>query len=269
MPTRISKTFTRLKREGRKALIPFITAGDPNLSVTEKLIYVLEEAGADIVELGVPFSDPMADGPVIQAASERALKKSVTLTQILALVKKVRKKSEIPILLMGYYNPVFVMGHEKFSRLAGEAGVDATLVVDLPPDESKDLKKALRKNKIDLVHLLAPTSDDERIKKASKSGSGFLYYVSLTGVTGARLTITNEIKGQIQRIRSYSSLPIAVGFGIAKPDQARIISRVADGVVVGSALVKIIAREGRGKTVTRKVDRFIHLLRKALDSSAS
>lgn len=263
--SQITQTFKRLKKEGKKALIPFITAGDPNLSVTEKLIYTLEGAGADIIELGVPFSDPMADGPVIQAASERALKKKVTLKQILSLVSKVRKKSKVPILLMGYYNPVFVMGPEVFAQAAGRAGVDAVLIVDLPPEEAGDLKRFLKKNKIDLVHLLAPTSDQDRIKKAARSGSGFLYYVSLTGVTGAKLTITREIKNQIQKIRKQSRLPIAVGFGISRPDQARKVASHADGVVVGSALVKIVEREGRKKNLHKKVDLFINSLRKAID----
>lgn len=245
-------------------MIPFLTAGDPNLSATERLVTTLEQAGADIIELGVPFSDPMADGPVIQKASERALKKGTTLSRILSLVKKIRKKTQIPILLMGYYNPVFIMGHENFARRASEAGVDAVLLVDLPPEEAGDLRKSLRKNKIDLIHLLAPTSDEERIVKAAKSGSGFIYYVSLTGVTGAKLNITAEISDQLKKIRKHTKLPLAVGFGISTPGEARQVASVADGVVVGSALIKIIASTGSKPSLFPKVFRFVSSLKKVL-----
>lgn len=262
--SRIAAKFRKLKKEGRKALIPFITAGDPTLAVTEKLIFTLEEAGADIIELGVPFSDPMADGPVIQAASERALKHKITLEDIFKLVTRVRKKSEVPLLLMGYYNPLFVMGHDVFAKKASAAGVDAVLIVDLPPEEARPLRQDLRKNKINLVHLLAPTSDESRIQKAAKSGSGFLYYVSLTGVTGATLTISTEIKDQIDRIRKNSSLPIAVGFGVSNSQHVQKLAPYADGVVVGSALVKIIASLGKSPSVYKNVGRFIQSLRKAI-----
>ena len=268
--SRIKGTFRNLQRAGKKALIPFITAGDPSLSVTEKLVDTLEKAGADIIELGVPFSDPMADGPVIQKASERALKKGTTLAQILSCVEKIRKKSQIPILLMGYYNPVFVMGHENFANRAVQAGVDAVLIVDLPPEEAGDLRKCLRKRKIDLIHLLAPTSDEERIVKAAKSGSGFIYYVSLTGITGAKLNITTsgapvaEISNQLRSIRKHTQLPLAVGFGISTPAQARQVALAADGVVVGSALVKIIASSGTGSSLFLKVTRFLSSLRNVL-----
>ncbi len=261
----ITKKFKELKRRGKKALIPFITAGDPSLTVTEKLVYTLEESGADLIELGIPFSDPMADGPVIQAASERALKNKVTLWDVLSLVSRIRKKSQVPLLLMGYYNPIFVMGLERFAVKAGQAGVDAVLIVDLPPEEAGDLRKELKKNKIDLVHLLAPTSDEERIKKAVRSASGFIYYVSLTGITGARLTVSDEIRQQIEKIRQSTALPVAVGFGISKPEQARHIADGADGVVVGSALVRIIASEGKKASLFPKAGRFISSLRKAID----
>lgn len=262
--TRISKKFKELRKKGIKALIPFITAGDPSLTVTEKLVTTLEEAGADIIELGVPFSDPMADGPVIQAASERALKNKVTVSDVLSLVARIRKKSQIPLLLMGYYNPIFVMGHERFSQKAKEVGVDAVLIVDLPPEEAGDLRKVLKKNNIDLVHLLAPTSNEERIKRAVRSASGFIYYVSLTGITGARLTVSGEIRQQIEKIRNFTQLPIAVGFGISKPEQACQLGPVADGIVVGSALVKIIARKGRQKSLFANTSRFVSSLKRAI-----
>lgn len=262
---RISNTFARLKKEGRKALIPFITAGDPSLAETEKLIFSMEEAGADIIELGVPFSEPMADGPVIQAASERALKKGATLSGILGLVEKVRKKSQIPILLMGYYNPIFIMGHDVFAKKAAKAGVDAVLIVDLPPEEAAPLRSELKKNKIDLVCLLAPTSDDGRIQKAARLATGFIYYVSLTGVTGAQLTMTAEIGDQIRKIRAKTKTPIAVGFGISRPDQAKHLSKQADGIVIGSALVQLIAKQTQ-KTRQTAVLRFLRAMRQALDS---
>lgn len=262
--SRITRTFDRLKKERKKALIPFITAGDPSLAVTEKLIYTLEKAGADIIELGIPFSDPMADGPVIQASSERALKKKVTLDKILSLVKKVRKKSEIPILLMGYYNPVFSMGHDKFASRARSSGVDAVLVVDLPPEEAKPLKKSLRKNRIDLVFLLAPTSDAKRIKTVISRASGFIYYVSLTGVTGAKLKIDSDLAKMLKKIRQDSSLPVAVGFGISSPHQAGKISKLADGVVVGSSLVKLIAKKVSKKFPYQSIHRYISSLKSAI-----
>ena len=253
--SRISKKFKQLKKERRKALIPFITAGDPSLARTEKLILTLEEAGADIIELGVPFSDPMADGPVIQASSERALKKGANLNKILKLVSRVRKKTQIPIVLMGYYNPVFVMGISTFAKKAAEAGVDGVLTVDLPPEEAYPLAHELKKNRIDPIFLLAPTSTLDRIRKAAHLGSGFLYYVSMTGITGAKLSVTDEIQKQVRRIRSLSSLPVAVGFGISHPHQAAAIKKMADGVVIGSALIRILSRNS--PSLTRQVYRFI------------
>ncbi|MDO8520128.1 MAG: tryptophan synthase subunit alpha [Deltaproteobacteria bacterium] len=235
--SRISKKFRELKNQKRKALIPFITAGDPSLAATEKLIFRLEAAGADLIELGVPFSDPMADGPVIQASSERALRKKIDLQKIFKLVARVRKKTQIPILLMGYYNPIFAMGPEKFAKKAAVAGVDGVLTVDLPPEEAAPLARCLKKNRIDPIFLLAPTSDGERIQKAARIGSGFLYYVSLTGITGARLTINRELADQVKKIRSMSRLPVVVGFGISNPKEARLLSRLSDGIVIGSLLV--------------------------------
>ncbi|HBF13935.1 MAG TPA: tryptophan synthase subunit alpha [Deltaproteobacteria bacterium] len=260
--SRISKTFRQLKKEGRKALIPFITAGDPSLKETEKLIFTLEKAGVDIIELGVPFSDPMADGAVIQAASERALKKKVTLSDILNLVARVRKKTQIPILLMGYYNPIFVMGEETFAQKAAQSGVDALLIVDCPPEESHSLRKALRIHSIDLVYLLAPTSDEKRIKLATQNASGFIYYVSLTGVTGAKLQVTDEIKAQVDKIRAVKKIPVCVGFGISTPNQAAQIAPLADGVVIGSVLVNLIFHKTHGsQTNHTKVHQFISKFR--------
>lgn len=262
---RITKKFADLAREQKKALIPFITAGDPDLETTESLILELEKSGADIIELGVPFSDPSADGPVIQAASERALANKVNMDDVLKLVSRIRKKTQIPLLLMGYYNPMLQMGLQVLASKAAKAGVDAFLVVDLPPEESAELGAALKKENIALVHLLAPTSDEERIIKAAKSATGFIYYVSLTGVTGAKLNFNSAIGDQIQRIRTHTSLPIAVGFGISKPDDVRKVAPFADGVVVGSALVKLIAENSKNKNQLQKtVSKFISSLQKGL-----
>ncbi|MBI1908927.1 MAG: tryptophan synthase subunit alpha [Deltaproteobacteria bacterium] len=226
----------------KKALIPFFTAGDPSLTITEKLVLMAEEAGATIVELGVPFSDPMADGPVIQAASERALKKGVTLEKVLALVRSIRKKSSVPLLLMGYYNPLYHFGLRRFAKEARRSGVDAILVVDLPPEESFELDRELKKVGIVLVYLLAPTSSTERIKIVCRKARGFIYFVSVTGITGASLKGEGAIRRQIQKIKRQSHLPVVIGFGITRPEQAKKMARLADGVVVGSALVNLVHR---------------------------
>lgn len=261
--SRIAQTFRQLKKNGRKALIPFIVAGDPSLKETERLIYTLAEAGADLLELGVPFSDPMADGPVIQAASERALKNGVTLAAIFKLVGRVRRKTNIPLILMGYYNPIFVMGLEAFARKARDSGVDGVLVVDLPPEEARPLALVLKKYKLDLIFLLAPTSTEVRIRQAVRQGSGFLYYVALTGVTGAKLAINAELHDQVQRIRKLSTRPIVVGFGISKPAQIKQIGADCDGVVVGSALVKLI-HASRGKSLQNALSKYFLALKKQL-----
>lgn len=253
----ITQTFRRLKKQNQKALIPFITAGDPSLATTYRLILALEKAGADLIELGVPFSDPMADGPVIQKASERSLKKGTTLRRVLDLVKKIRKKTQIPLVLMGYYNPIFVMGHDVFAEQAKSAGVDGVLVVDLPPEESKSLRMVLARHGIDFIPLLAPTSDERRIQKAVQGCRGFIYYVSLTGVTGAKLQISNEIFQKIGCIRQNTSKPIAIGFGISKPADAERLAPLADGFVVGSALVSLIEKHATSSHLEEQVTRFM------------
>lgn len=253
-----------MKRGGRKALIPFITAGDPGLSATGRLIGVLEDAGADIVELGIPFSDPMADGPVIQRASERALARGATLGKILRLVASVRRKGmQSPILLMGYYNPILSYGLGRYARDAARAGVDATLVVDLPPEESGEFDQELRKVGIDLIYLLAPTSGADRIRLVTRRARGFIYFVSITGITGAGLRSEGEIRKRVAEIRRRTRLPIAVGFGISKPAEAARIARFADGVVVGSALVGLISHSAPHQ-LTRRVGRFVEKMKSAL-----
>lgn len=260
MISRITKRLTTTIKQGEKAFVPFVMAGDPSLAITEKLIYTLEKAGATLIELGVPFSDPMADGPVIQQAGERALKKNTTLKAILDLVKRVRHKTQIPILLMGYYNPILQYGLKKFALDAARSGVDAALVVDLPVEESHELRKELKKNGLNLIFLLAPTSTEKRAKLAGRFGSGFVYYVSLTGVTGAKNLDSGDVGLQIKKIRQYVKEPILVGFGISKPEHVRKLSPLADGVVVGSALVDLIHKHAKSKNLQWHVERYVKSL---------
>ena len=242
---RIADKFRELRRRHRKALIPFIVAGDPTLSATERLIPALGRAGADLIELGVPFSDPMADGPVIQRADERALKRGTTLKKILRLVASIRNiGSQTPIVLMGYYNPILSFGVKRFAREAAAAGVDGVLIVDLPPEESGKLDGELKRKGIDRIYLLAPTSDRSRIQKVARRGSGYLYFVSMTGITGARLHRLGEVRSAVQRIKRQTRLPVVVGFGIQNRQQVLDIKKFSDGVVIGSALVKRIEARG-------------------------
>ena len=262
--SRISQTFEQLRRANKKALIPFITAGYPNLSATRKLILACETGGADLVELGVPFSDPMADGPMIQYASEKSLARGTSLGDILRLVATVRKKTAIPIILMGYYNPFFKFGLERFTREAQNAGVDGVLIVDLPPEEAADMKRFTDRAGLDLIFLLAPTSGPERIDTIVKHATGFIYYVSVTGVTGVRSTLDRTIKKQIETIRKKSALPIGVGFGISTPEQARTVARWSDAVVVGSAIIQIISQSGSAQETLQRTGHFIRALKKVL-----
>jgi tryptophan synthase alpha chain len=236
----IESKFKELRNKGEKALIVYITAGDPSLDTTEELIIALAEAGADILEVGVPFSDPTADGPVIQAAAQRALKNGTTLKKVLDMVKKARRRTDIPIVLFGYYNPIFNYGGKRFADDANKAGVDGVLVVDLPPEEALELRRYTDPAGIDFISLIAPTTDDYRIRKIASDARGFLYYISVTGVTGTKMPEPADIKRDVGRIRRFSSLPVAVGFGISTPRQAGEIAPLADGVVVGSAFVKLI-----------------------------
>ncbi|HSA58717.1 MAG TPA: tryptophan synthase subunit alpha [bacterium] len=260
--SRIGIAFRRLKKNGEKALIPFLTAGDPNPAATKRLIFALERAGADVIELGVPFSDPMADGPVIQKASERALAKGMTLRKVLELVARIRKVSQVPLLLMGYFNPILSYGLDRFARDAARAGVDGAIVVDLPPEESKDLDRALKKSGIDLIYLLTPTSDAERIRIVCRRARGFLYFVSMTGVTGAALKSVAEIRAKVSEIRRRTKLPVAIGFGISSPKQARAMAKIGDGAVVGSALVALVHKNA--KNPSAKAEAFIKTMRGAL-----
>ncbi len=261
---RIERVFSGLKERNEKALITFITAGDPTIAATEDLILAMEKAGADIIELGIPFSDPMADGPTIQASSERALKNGVHIRDVLALVRKVRKRSSIPIILFGYYNPIYAYGLGKFAREARRAGVDGALVVDLPPEEASDLGAVLKDEDLALVFLLTPVSDERRMRLVASKGSGFIYFVSLTGVTGARAKMRANVAGHIRELRKFTKLPVGVGFGVSNPAQAREIGAHADGVIVGSAIIDIIARNRAGKKAVAEAGRFVASLKDAL-----
>ena len=254
---RLEKKFKELKENGEKALITFITAGDPDIPTTKELILALERSGADIIELGIPFSDPMADGPTIQASSERAVKGGVHLSDVLSLVGDIRKETEVPVVLFGYYNPVFSYGLEKFAREASKAGVDGVLIVDLPAEEADELKDELDKQAIDLIFLLTPTSDEARIKLISRKASGFLYFVSVTGVTGARAAVAGDVRSHVAKVRKHTSLPVGVGFGISSAKQAKEVCAYSDGVIVGSAIVNLIAKHSGSKSLIREVSGFV------------
>jgi len=235
---RIEKLFRKLKAENKKTFIPYIMAGDPSLAKTEDIVLMFEECGADIVELGVPFTDPLADGPTIQRAAERALKEGVTLKKVISLVKRLRQKTKIPLVLMTYYNLVFKYGEEKFIADAKEAGVDGVIIPDLPPDEAQAFTKFAKKSAIATIFLLAPTSTGERIKKVAAASTGFIYYVSITGITGSQLLLDGSIEKTISNIRGITDKPVAVGFGISTPEEARAVAGISDGVIIGSAIVK-------------------------------
>ena len=262
--SKIATTLKVLKDRGEKALVTFITAGDPDLATSEQIIHRLIESGVDIIELGFPFSDPMADGPTIQLASERALKAGTTLRGVLDMVSRVRQHSNVPIVLMGYYNPVFCYGVEAFARDAATAGVDGLLLVDLPLEEAEELHPLLKANGVDLITLLAPTTDAARSARLAAAGEGFLYYVSMTGVTGTQKVDTAVIAGPVQELKALSPIPVAVGFGISTADDVRAVAEFADAVVVGSALVKLIAEKSGSPDLLDAVGAFARQLKAAI-----
>jgi tryptophan synthase alpha chain len=238
--TRISQRFAELRESGELGIIAYITAGDPSLDATHKFVLALAEAGADVIELGIPFSDPLADGPTIQRASERALKAGTTLAAVLDLVGRIRQSSQVPLILFGYYNPIFQMGVEKFAAAASSAGADGVLVTDLTPEESIDYRRILAAHHLDTVFLGAPTSTDERLSTVAAVTSGFLYLISRTGVTGAKDSLPDELPALLRRARAVTTLPIAVGFGISLPGHVSVLGGLADAAVIGSALVSEI-----------------------------
>jgi len=263
-PERIARTFSRCRAEGRPVLVTYVMGGDPDLATSKAIALACVDGGADLVELGVPFSDPIADGPTIQAAAGRALARGVTTHGVLEVAAHLRARSDLPIVLMGYLNPMLAHGLERFAADCGAAGVDALIVPDLLPEESGELAPALAAAGVRSVFLLAPTSGPERIAAAARAATGFLYFVSVTGVTGTRGADAEAIRPAVSAIRAATSLPVVIGFGVSTPEQARAIGRLADGVVVGSAIVRRVAAPGDRAARVARVRSFVRSLRRAL-----
>ncbi len=264
--SRIDQTFKRLQGKGQTALIPFIVAGDPDLEATEALVLKLAESGADLIELGVPFSDPIVDGPTIQAASQRALKKGVSIESILSLTKRLKEITP-PLVLMSYFNPIFNYGLKHFAAVCKESGVDGVIVPDLPPEEAGPWIQEARRMGLDTIFLIAPTSPPGRIRLVNRCSRGFIYYVSITGITGTREKLPEELELAVKAVKEHSQKRVAVGFGISTPVQAKRISFFADGVIVGSAIVKRIEENLESQDLAEIVGDFISSLAKALKSS--
>jgi tryptophan synthase alpha chain len=267
--SRISSLFERTRREGRPALIGYLTAGDPDPSQTVGLVRALQRGGADLIELGVPFSDPIADGPVIQRASDRALKAGTTMRHVLAIAQQIRAESEIPLLLFTYLNPALRYGFDAIGRDAARAGIDGCLLTDVSVEEAEGYVKATRENGLDTVFLAAPTSTDRRLQLVSKYSSGFVYLVSRTGVTGEQSSVGTSAAALVKRMRGFTSLPLAVGFGISTPEQVAEVGSLADGVVVGSALVRTIEKHAGSGTLGAEVERFTRYLAGGLAREAA
>jgi tryptophan synthase alpha chain len=261
---RIAQAFASARQRGRCCLIPYITAGDPDLARTRSIARGITTAAADLLEIGVPFSDPIADGPVNQRASERALRNGVTLRTCLDLSARLRADGAPPIVLFTYYNPIHRMGLESFAVAAAASGVDGVLVTDLPPEEADELRAALRPRGVDLIFLLSPTSSTQRVERISRNASGFIYFISRTGVTGEREDLPRGLDAQVRAARDVSRLPIAVGFGISRPEQARAIADFADGVVVGSVLVRLIEEHAAAPDLEERVVEFCRTLQASL-----
>jgi tryptophan synthase alpha chain len=262
--SRIDDCFRALRARGEKALIPFVTAGDPDLATTEALVLALAIAGADAIELGVPFSDPMAEGPTIQRSSERALKSGTSLRKVLQLVERLRPRIDIPIVLMGYANNFLAMGEQEFAAAAGDVGADGLIVVDLPPEEGESFHDALRARGVSPVLLAAPTTRPERLAMLAKRTEGFLYFVSLTGTTGARQELSLTLEHEVRAVRATSDVPVCVGFGVSTPEHAARIAAFADGVVVGSAVVERIERAASRDAAVEAVATFVEELKRPL-----
>jgi tryptophan synthase alpha chain len=261
--TRISKRFAELRASGELGIVAYITAGDPSLDATVEFVLALAEAGADVIELGVPFSDPLADGPTIQRASERALKSGTTLAGVLDLVRRIRQSSQVPLVLFSYYNPILQMGLEKFASSAALAGADGVLATDLTPEESVEYRRILAAQHLDTIFLGAPTSTDERLAKIAACSSGFLYLISRTGVTGAKDSLPDALPALLRRARSVTQLPIAVGFGISLPGHVSVLGGLADAAVIGSALVSEIEKAQSADAAAFALARRIRSLKEA------
>jgi tryptophan synthase alpha chain len=264
---RIEHTFAQLKRQKRAGLISFITAGDPDIDTTFEIMRTLEQAGADIIELGMPFSDPAADGPTIQAASQRALDAGTSLEDVLRLVERFRAISDVPVVLMGYYNPIYAYGMERFAARAARAGVDGVLLVDVPFEHRGEIREYLDPHAIRSITLIAPTTMDERTRQLLHQTEGFVYYVSMTGVTGTASIDTSSIERRVNQLRALSPVPVAVGFGITTGDDARQVAGFADAVVVGSALVKVIQRYSGSTELLERVSGFVKDLRQGIEQA--
>ena len=264
--SRIENCFQKLKENNQKALVAFITAGDPDLPTTRQIFSIIEKNGADIIELGVPFSDPLADGPVIQAASQRALENGTTLKKIIQLVIDIRKGSQLPIVLMTSYNPVFAYGLKPFVDDALNAGVDGVIIPDLPPEEAGEFDSHAKKQGLDMIHLLAPTSTEDRIRMIADESRGFIYYVSLTGTTGVKSEVSGDLKSKVQAIKNVAKLPVLVGFGISGPEQAREAAALSDGVIVGSAIVRLIEQNGNPADRESKIGDFVASVKQAIST---
>ncbi|ABY94550.1 tryptophan synthase subunit alpha [Thermoanaerobacter brockii subsp. lactiethylicus] len=260
---RIDKKFEVLKGEGRKALITFITAGDPDIETTYDIVLAIEEVGADIIELGIPYSDPLADGPTIQASSQRALNKGVKIPDIMRIVEKIRFKSDIPLVYLVYYNSIFKYGIQKFLKESKDVGIDGLIIPDLPLEERKDILEEADKYGIYLIPLVAPTSK-ERIKLITENGKGFVYCVSITGVTGAREDIETDIEEYMKTVSQYTNMPKAIGFGISTPEMAKKLKDFSDGIIVGSALVERIAKGYNKSEMLQEVKSFVSILKEVL-----
>jgi tryptophan synthase alpha chain len=267
--SKLDRTFALLRQRGEKALIAYVMAGDPSLQDTEQLVVELEQAGADIIELGVPFSDPIADGPVIQQAAERALRSGTSLRTILSMVTRLRARTKIPLVLMAYYNNIHAFGPERFCQEAAQAGIDGLILPDMPPDEAGPLKGPAAAAGLPLIFLLAPTSTAARRAFVARQSQGFVYYVSLTGITGAKLRNVSDVGKNVEKIRKITHIPVAVGFGVATPEDAAAVAAIADGVIVGSAIVKLIAAHRQKPEMVKHVAEFVRSLKTAMRSVQS
>jgi tryptophan synthase alpha chain len=263
LKTRIGKRFEELAQRSELGLVAYLTAGDPSIEATEEIVLRLADAGADVIELGIPFSDPVADGPTIQRASERALRAGTTLEKVLGLVAALRKQSDVPVVLFGYFNPILQMGLGKFASRAAAAGADGVLITDMIPEESAEYRSTMHANGLDTIFLAAPTSTDERLKKIAEASSGFLYVISRTGVTGAKESLPEELPAVVRRARKFARLPIAVGFGISVAAQVTVLGGIADAVVVGSSLVNEIEKARSVSEAAEKAAARVRTLKEA------